>query len=213
MFWKIKVFILRILEYILRLPYRFFKCITWLFFIDRPHGKWVAFRWIVGLALKVIDLTPVPIFIETLLDIIKWKTRPLTDAEKKVVEGVFGNTIWYSLVGMDPDSWPVKKGRAMAYVSLHTINFQKSIPDTTLVHEMTHVWQFKKHGSLYIIEALYAQRWGGGYDYGGIPALSQHHDKGIMAFNFEQQAEIIEDGFKANFNGAFQPYIDEIRNA
>jgi hypothetical protein len=27
---------------------------------------------------------------------------------------------------MDPASWPVKKGKAMAYVTLHTINFEKS---------------------------------------------------------------------------------------
>ena len=213
MFWKIKVFVLRFLEYIIRLPYRFFKCIAWLLFIDRPRGKFVAARWIVGLVLKVIDLTPVPLFIETILDIIKWKTRPLNDAEKKIVQSVFGNTIRYALVGMDPDSWPVKKGKAMAYVSLHTINFQKTIPGTTLVHEMTHVWQYKKHGSIYMMEALYAQRWGGGYDYGGIAALSQQQDKRMMAFNFEQQAEIIEDGFKANFNGAYLDYINEIRNA
>lgn len=181
--------------------------------MDRPRGKWVALRWMIGLALKIIDLTPVPIFIEALLDMIKWKTRPLTDAEKIVVASVFGNSIWYSLVGMDPDSWPVKKGRAMAYVSLHTINFQNNIPDTTLVHEMTHVWQYKIHGSVYIIEALYAQRWGGGYDYGGSSALLQHHDKGMMAFNFEQQAEIVEDGFRNGFNGEYLYYINEIRNA
>jgi len=212
MFWKIKVFFLRMLEYLLRLPYRFFKCMTWLLFIDRPRGKMFAIRWMAGLVLKVIDLTPVPLFIETCLDIIKWKTRPFSDAEKQVVQSVFGDAIWYSLIGLDANSWPVKNGKAMAYVSLHTINFQKNIPDTTLVHEMTHIWQYKKHGSSYIIEALYAQRWGGGYNYGGLPALSQHHDKGMMAFNFEQQAEIIEDGFKANFNGAYQSYIDEIRH-
>lgn len=213
MMWKIKVFVLRFLEYILRLPYRFFKCITWLLCIDRPHGKWVLPRWIAGLVLKGIDLTPVPLLIETFLDIIKWKTRPLSNAEMHVVKNVFGNAIWYSLVGLDPNSWPVKKGRAMAYVSLHTINFVDSIPDHTLVHEMTHIWQYKKHGSLYIMEALYAQRWGGGYNYGGLPALSQYQEKGMIAFNFEQQAEIVEDGYKVNFNGAYQPYIDEIRKA
>jgi hypothetical protein len=100
-------------------------------------------------------------------------------------------------VGIDPSSWPVKKGKAMAYVTLHTINFEKSIPDHILAHEMTHIWQYRKHGSIYITEALYAQRWGGGYDYGGLEGLKANAEKGLKAFNFEQQAEIVEDFFKA----------------
>jgi hypothetical protein len=214
MFWKIKVFILRLLEFFIRWPYRFFKFISWLFFIDRPYGRFVFIRWPIILFLKFIDLTPFPLFIETFLDILKWHTRPLTAEEKKLLQNIFGNAIWYSLVGLDANSWPVKKGKAMAYVSLHTINFQKNIPDSTLVHEMTHIWQYKKHGSGYIIEALYAQRWGGGYQYGGDEALLKNKDHGLMAFNFEQQAEIIEDYFKnSGTRDAFNSFISEIRNS
>ena len=65
-----------------------------------------------------------------------------------------------------------------------------------------------------MMEALYAQRWGGGYNYGGIAALSQHQDKGMMAFNFEQQAEIVEDYFKASgVRDAYESFITEIRNS
>jgi len=136
----------------------------------------------------------------------------MTEVEKNVVQNVFGKSIWYALVGLDDHSWPVKQGKAIAYVSLHTINFQMNIPDHILVHEMTHIWQYKKHGSCYIMEALYAQRWGGGYQYGGDDALLRNKDRGIAAFNFEQQAEIVEDGFKSGFIGEFQGYIEEIRN-
>ena len=214
MFWKIKAFVLRLLEFILRWPYRFFRFMASLFFMDRPRGRFIFLRYVTNLFFKVIDLTPIPLFIETILDIIKWKTRPLTTNEKKVVESVFGHSIWYSLIGLDPDSWPVKKGKAMAYVSLHTINFQKDIPDHILVHEMTHIWQYKKHGSCYITEALYAQRWGGGYNYGGEEALLKNSTVGMKAFNFEQQAEIVEDYYKSSgVRDAFDNYINEIRNS
>lgn len=214
MFWKIKVFALRVLEFIIRWPYRFFRFLLFLFFIDRQHGRFLFLRYLVSLLFKAIDLTPIPLIIETILDIIKWNTRPLTTAEMNVVESVFGKSIWYSLIGLDANSWPVKKGRAMAYVTLHTINFQKNIPDHILVHEMTHIWQYKKHGSCYITEALYAQRWGGGYHYGGEEALLKNNDKGMKAFNFEQQAEIVEDYFRGlGVRAAFSSFITEIRNS
>jgi len=210
MIWKIKVFVFRLWEYIIRWPYRLIQFITWLFWIHRLRGKYILLRWIVGLVLKGIDLLPIPLIIETLMDVIKWKTRSMTADEIKIANSVFGNAINYSLVGMDPSSWPVKKGKAMAYVTLHTINFEKSIPDHILLHELTHIWQYRKHGSLYLTEALYAQRWGGGYNYGGSEALKANEGKGLMAFNFEQQAEIVEDFFKAADKTAFEKYIQEI---
>jgi len=212
MIWKIKVFMLRLLEFILRWPYRFFQLVLWLFFIHPPVGKFVMVRWFVGLVLKTIDLTPIPLVIETFLDIFKWNTRGMTASEKKIASFVFQKKINYSLVGLDDNSFPVKKGKAQAYVTLHTVNFFQSLPDHILIHELTHIWQYRKHGSIYITEALYAQRWGGGYDYGGTDALAKNKDKGLMAFNFEQQAEIVEDGFRGNFQGIYQDYINEIRN-
>jgi hypothetical protein len=211
MFWKIQVFVLRLWEYISRWPYRLLQFIAWLFWIHRPKGKFVVLRWIAGLLLKGIDLMPIPLILETLMDVIKWKTRCMTPDEIKIAKSVFGEAVNYALVGMDSASWPVKKGKAMAYVTLHTINFEKSIPDHILVHEMTHIWQYRKHGSLYLTEALFAQRWGGGYDYGGPDALKVNAEKGLMAFNFEQQAEIVEDSFKSTDKSAFEKYVDEIR--
>jgi hypothetical protein len=50
---------------------------------------------------------------------------------------------------------------------------------------------------VYISEALWAQRWGGGYNYGGLaPLLHYSQGKGLSAFNFEQQADIIEDYYR-----------------
>jgi len=212
MIWKIKVFFLRLVEYIVRWPYRLLQFISWLFFIHRPHGKYVGVRWMIGMILKSIDLLPIQVIFETILDIMKWKTRPMTLDEKRIAESVFGKRINYSLVGLDSNSWPVKKGRAQAYVGFHTINFFNSIPDHVLIHELTHIWQYRKHGSFYITESLYAQRWGGGYNYGGMDALEKNKDQGLMAFNFEQQAEIVEDAYRSKFSSDYIAYLDEIRN-
>jgi hypothetical protein len=100
-------------------------------------------------------------------------------------------------VCINPDSLPVKRQKATAYVSFHTINFYNTITKSTLIHELVHVWQYERYGSAYISEALWAQHWGGGYDYGGISPLRMYSEgKGLAAFNFEQQADIIEDYYR-----------------
>lgn len=145
----------------------------------------------------LIDLTPVSLLYETIMDFIKTKSRPLTAAEINIAHSVFGVSIPLRLVTMDPYSWPVQKRKASAYVSFHTINFDQSLPPQTFIHELVHVWQYERHGSVYISEALWAQRWGGGYDYGGLaPLMNYSQGKGLSAFNFEQQADIIEDYYR-----------------
>ncbi|HZV68209.1 MAG TPA: hypothetical protein VFG10_01650 [Saprospiraceae bacterium] len=139
----------------------------------------------------------IPLIYETIFDLIKWKTRPLNATEKEILFSVFGDSIKYNLIGLDPRSIPVIKRKTVAYVSFHTINFDTDIQDSTLVHEMVHVWQYQKYGAAYISEAFWAQRWGGGYNYGGLEALQKHaQGPGLSAFNFEQQADIIEEYFR-----------------
>ena len=82
-------------------------------------------------------------------------------------------------------------------MSFHTINFDTEIPDPILVHEMVHIWQYGQIGAAYISEAFWAQKWGGGYNYGGLEPLKMHSDGlKLKAFNFEQQADIIEDYYR-----------------
>ena len=112
--------------------------------------------------------------------------------EIRVAQSVFGDRIAFRRVSMDPASLPVRKQKASAYVSFHTINFDQTIPFHTLIHELMHVWQYEQYGSVYISEAIWAQKWGGGYNYGGLAALELYSQgKGLHAFNFEQQAEVI----------------------
>jgi hypothetical protein len=165
----------------------------------RGRNKFV--RWLAGLILLILDLTPITLFYETILDWIKWKTRPLTVAEKEICVFVFGSTIDWNLVGLDPRSLPAIKKRTVAYVSFHTINFDSTLPDQTLVHELVHVWQYLQYGAAYISESYWAQKWGGGYNYGGLEPLKMYSDGLLLkAFNFEQQADIIEDYYRWSKN-------------
>ena len=134
---------------------------------------------------------------ETILDWIKWKTRPLNNREKEIAMVVFGKNFPLSLIGIDPHSSLFIRQKPVAYVSFHTINFKSVITDTILVHEMVHLWQYMRFGAVYISEAFWAQKWGSGYDYGGLEPLLKYSDGlGLAAFNMEQQAEIIEEYYR-----------------
>ncbi len=195
--WRIKVFFLRLLNYLLHIPDRFFHLLKWMFWITTIRGKQKIPRWIAGIILLTIDISPLPLFYETILDWLKWKTRPLSDKEKEIIKFIFEINIPSRLIGLDPHSIPAIKGKTVAYVSFHTVNFNGEIPDTTLVHEMVHIWQYGQYGAAYISEAFWAQKWGGGYNYGGLEPLKMYSDGlRLKAFNFEQQADIIEDYYR-----------------
>lgn len=194
--WKIRLFLLRSWEFVRFWPYRCMRFVRWVFLFEKPSGRMSFIRWAIGLVMKAMDLLPVAVILEFFLDLLFWKTRPLTSEEKETIRSIFGHALQSELIGVDAHSWIAKKRIAHAYVSWHTVHFDGSISDATLIHEMVHIWQYQRHGHLYITESLFAQRWGGGYAYGGASALLLHGTKGLMAFNFEQQAEIIEDYYR-----------------
>lgn len=162
-----------------------------------PQGRHRMMRWVCGLVLLATDLLPLAWLYGTLLDLIKRKSRPLTVEELEVAGKVFGAAIPLHLITVDPQSRLVRQGMGTAYVSFFTINYWNMLPGHILVHELVHIWQYERYGSVYISEALWAQHWGGGYDYGGLEELRMYSDgAGLEAFNFEQQADIIEDYFR-----------------
>lgn len=154
-------------------------------------------RWLAGIILLAFDLTPLSLIYEILVVLLHSKVRLLSAHEMQQAHSVFGQTIPLHLVALNPDSLQVKRKKATAYVSFYTIHFYGSIPDSMLIHELVHIWQYQCYGSAYISEALWAQHLGGGYNYGGIEPLKMYsEDKGLAAFNFEQQADIIEDYYR-----------------
>lgn len=197
MHWRIRISGAGLLHFIATWPMRVWRLLLWVLWIQSPRGKHVMLRWLAGNLLLISDLIPLSLIYEILMVLLNSKMRLLNAHETQQAHSVFGESIPLHLVALNPASLQVKRKKATAYVSFNTINFYGSIPDSMLVHELVHVWQYQRYGSTYISEALWAQHWGGGYDYGGIEPLKMYSEaKRLSAFNLEQQADIIEDYYR-----------------
>jgi len=121
-----------------------------------------------------------------------------------------------------------KLNRRKAFTTFHTINLPRSGGHSRshldiVVHELTHVYQFELVGSIYIWQALRAQR-ATGYWYGGWQQLEEDWSNGkhFRDYNREQQGQIAQDyysevvakGLLAEdpIRQAYEPFIDELRN-
>jgi hypothetical protein len=221
--WRLHIFLWRFIDYVKSIPQRLRRFFVWLLWLKPLPGSHKAVRWFIGGILLLIDITPIPVVLEALVDLFKWKTRGLNEWEKQILAGVFGHQFPFRLVGIDPAS-VIARIRKIAFVSFQTINIHEVINFPNLIHETVHIWQYRKYGSAYISEAIWAQNWGGGYNYGGCEALRKFQNAGLAAFNLEQQADIIEDYFRLK-NGLpmqwskdeegleelLKKYVDELR--
>lgn len=154
-------------------------------------------RWWMELLLLLLDVLGVGEFYEIINDFLKWNSRPLTAEEEKLLRSIYGRTINYSRVRIDGLAVLGPRQYRFCYVSFYIINAWGKMQDSLLVHEMMHVWQYQHLGISYIPKALSAQYSLMKYDYGGKSALmeAKEEGKGLLDFNFEQQAEIITDYF------------------
>jgi len=115
-----------------------------------------------------------------------------------------------------------------AFTTFHTINLPKSGSHSRLhldivVHELTHVFQYERVGSIYIWQALRAQHTNG-YSYGGWQQLKQDRENGkhYRNYNREQQGQMAQDYYndviakglsvEDPVRQAYEPFIDELRN-
>jgi len=149
--------------------------------------------WWLELLVRIVEMAGGFVLFETLMEWVKWNTRPLTPGERSLAGRFFGDAIRLDLVRVD--LWTIL-GSAQwhfAYVSLHTVNCWKRISDEVLIHELVHVWQYEQFGAAYLAGALRAQRSPQGYNYGGVEAIKGRR---LADFNFEQQAEIAMDFFR-----------------
>ena len=113
-----------------------------------------------------------------------------------------------------------RKNKDRAFATWHTINLPSSKTEdvSLLVHELTHVLQYERVGSVYITQGLWAQfRYGKhAYDYGGIEGLSKSHAAGkrLSDYNREQQGQIAQDYIsrvnKDRETEAYRPFIDDL---
>jgi hypothetical protein len=120
-----------------------------------------------------------------------------------------------------------KFNKRRAFATFHTINIPGSGAYSSsllplVVHELTHVYQFELVGSIYIWQALRAQR-SDGYNYGGWQQLEKDRSKGkhFRDYNREQQGKIAQDYYSMVVAGglsaekpiyrAYEPFINELR--
>lgn len=153
--------------------------------------------WWVEFFFLLVDVFALPEFYEDLAEWAKWKTRSLTAEEAALAKSVFGDSLDYRRIRVDETARIACRTHHIYYVSFHTINAWGELRPDIFIHELVHVWQFQHLGSPYIPRALLAQKSEEGYDYGGPDALRKNLERGgsLLDFNFEQQADIIADGF------------------
>jgi hypothetical protein len=159
------------------------------------------------------------------------RVGPLTETEINAASSVFGPT------AIQYDSVRVAEGRLLglifrfnggrAFTTFHTINLPISGGSSRshldiVVHELTHVCQFELWGSIYIWQALRAQRTTG-YEYGGWQQLLEDWSNGrhFRNYNREQQGQIAQDYYtnvvekelpaEDPIRKAYEPFLDELR--
>lgn len=157
----------------------------------------IAYWWVemILMALECLGLAEV---FESIMDFVKFNSRPLNRWERKLAYSVFGDSINYDRVRIDELALVGPRQRMFCYVSFYMINSWGNMQNSTLLHELVHVWQFEHLGIAYIPRALNAQKTVMGYNYGGINQLKSYYEEGksLRDFNMEQQADIITDYYR-----------------
>ena len=155
--------------------------------------------WWTDLLFLLVDLLGIFDLYDGLASLVKTRTvRPLDERERQLARSVFGNTIDLNQVRIDERARIACRRGHLAYVSFHTINSWGGLSDSTLIHELVHVWQHTHRGAAYIPRALRAMHSAAGYNYGGIAELlrARGRNETLHDFNYEQQADIIADAFR-----------------
>ena len=157
--------------------------------------------------MYLLEILGIPAMYDAISEWIKPTTRPLSDAEISLSKTYFKDTINYDLVRIYPSAHIIANKSILAYVSFNTINHWRPIPRDVFIHEMMHIWQYQNLGAVYAIKALHAQSRSNTYDYAGFEGLyhAMLQGRDLLSYNFEQQAEIIQDYYKLHESDALNP--------
>ncbi len=182
------------------LPIRLKRLFAHLFFISINQKIKVnsVVEWWTDLLIYVIEWTGLFEVWTVILHFFKGGIRDFDIYELTLLNEVFGPSIDLSNIRINDSAQLFTKSYAIAYVTGFVINYDSSISDKVLVHEVVHCLQYQKFGLVYSSRALLAQRSAEGYSYGGYMGLNDaiENGKNFLGFNFEQQAQIIEDYFE-----------------
>jgi hypothetical protein len=193
-------------------------------------GPWVVGKlksggaWVAKLMLNLVDLVGLPELGEALLHVVS-QVRPLRSDELLAGQRVLGpHAVRWGDVRVGSGELLTlifRINSQRAFTTWHTINEPEGESVATMVHELTHVYQYEKVGTLYMAQALHAQstRGADAYVYGDL-AVQRAAGKQLRDFNREEQAQIAEDYYKgavasSDLSGAqlaaFEQYIAELR--
>jgi hypothetical protein len=156
------------------------------------------FIWFGDMIFLLLDILGIAEINEFFKSIFLSKQRLLNKKELELATETLLHNIDYKEVRINPGMNKYYRKLCIAFVSFNTVNYSGSLSKATFIHEMVHILQYQKFGSLYLFRAILAQAKSNTYDYGGVENLNKMMIKGasIYDFNFEQQAEIIEDYYK-----------------
>jgi len=183
-----------------------------------------AAAWLGTLLTRLLDVPGIPELIEFFWRMVT-RVSPLTGTEIAAASLVLGPTaLRYGDIRVARGgplhlvhAW--NKGRAFA--TFNTVNLPASGPHVrehldVLIHELVHVYQYERLGSVYTAESIRAQR-AAGYSYGGTAGLRRARAEGrhFCSFNREQQAQIVQDYYLQLCHGwdatDYEPFIAEMR--
>lgn len=131
--------------------------------------------------------------------------RGLNPQERAEAEKVFGSSIDLDMVKLTDASLAADLIMWMnsnrPFTTMYVINYKSGINLTmnVLIHELTHIWQAVTSGGVYMIEALHSQFFGRAYNLNETDIRNANGD--IKKLEREQQAVLVEEFWKAEFNG------------
>ncbi len=169
-------------------------------------SRTIGFHWlIVGLALPMAACL---MLLGLVLDMAS-RQRPLNDQERALALRMFGSRLKLQRVRVTTHSWLLdmlhRINGARPFVTMYSIHACRAseLDASTLVHELTHVWQAQNEGPLYLVHALVAQ-WGAAWqswlatrrfdDHAAYLFSDEQlaaHGGALKRFNHEQQACIM----------------------
>ena len=187
-------------------------------FLESPRA------YFTDLFFYFLDLIAFPEVYDLLGGLVKMNTRGLNEAELAAAKKIYGDSLDYSLIRLDTNLFIGDRRLAAAYVGVCTINFYSEAKTELLIHELIHIWQYQHFGSVYIPRSLRAQGTVEAYNYQGEAALAANAEKGLLAFNYEQQGEVIADYFRIKHHltprwsrtrelTLYEPYVKDLLKA
>lgn len=151
--------------------------------------------WFLELPFYLADVLLIPMVYQLIIIGFNYKKiRTLSSREISAARMIFSDAIDLDIVRINEKA-RIGEKVALAYVAFNSVFAFRRLSVDVLMHELVHVWQFQKFGSVYIVKALWAQNSKEGYKYGDAQGLykAMMGGKRFIDFNFEQQGDIVQD--------------------